>query len=58
MCMACIHSPVISFSCCMLSEKERSRMGKEVDDEEIRAALWSLKPFKAPGPNGLHAGSF
>ena len=20
--------------------------------------MWSLKPFKAPGPNGLHAGFF
>lgn len=29
-----------------------------VTDEEIKAALWSLKPFKAPGPNGLHAGFF
>ena len=27
-------------------------------DEEIKATLWSLKPFKAPGPDGLHAGFF
>ena len=27
-------------------------------DEEIKAALWSFKPFKAPGPEGLHAGFF
>lgn len=33
-------------------------MGGGVTDEEIKAALWSLKPFKAPGPNGLHAGFF
>ena len=44
-CMACIYSPVVNFSWFILSEKERSRMGREVDDEEIRVALWSLKPF-------------
>ena len=27
-------------------------------EEEIRAALWSLKAFKASGPDGLHAGFF
>ena len=25
---------------------------------EIKAALWSLKPFKALSPDGLHAGFF
>ena len=25
---------------------------------EIKAALWSLKPFKALGPDGLHARFF
>ena len=27
-------------------------------EDEIKSALWSLKPFKAPGPDGLHAGFF
>ena len=27
-------------------------------DEEIRQGLWALKPFKAIGPDGLHAGFF
>ena len=27
-------------------------------EEEIKSALWSLKPFKAPGPDGLHCGFF
>ena len=26
--------------------------------EEIKNFLWSLKAFKAPGPDGLHAGFF
>ena len=29
-----------------------------VTEEEIKAALWSLKAFKAPGPDGLHADFF
>ena len=29
-----------------------------VSDEEITTALWSLKVFKAPGPDGLYAGFF
>lgn len=27
-----------------------------VSNEDIKASLWSLKAFKALGPNGLHAG--
>ena len=33
-------------------------MGREVDEEEIRVALWSIKLFKDPGPDGLHARFF
>ena len=29
-----------------------------VTDEEISIAIWSLKAFKAPGPDGLHVGFF
>ena len=52
--MAHIRSPVMNFSCCMLFEKERCKMGREVDEEEIR----SIKPFKALRLDGLHAGFF
>ena len=29
-----------------------------VTEEEISVALWSLKAFKAPGPDGLHVGFY
>ena len=29
-----------------------------VTDAEIKDSLWALKAFKAPGPDGLHAGFF
>ena len=41
-----------------LSEEEKQSLSGGVTDEEIKAALWSLKPFKAPGRDGLHAGFF
>lgn len=58
MCMARMDSPIANFSCCFLSEEEGGWMGRVVDEEEIKAVLWSLKPIKAPGPDGLHAGFF
>ena len=41
-----------------LSKEEKQSISGGVTDEEIKATLWSLKPFKAPGPDGLHAGFF
>nr|XP_023874857.1 uncharacterized protein LOC111987377 [Quercus suber] len=41
-----------------LTDSDRDNLDTEVSDEEIKAALWSLKAFKAPGPDGLHAGFF
>ena len=26
--------------------------------EEIKEALWSMKPYKSPGPDGLHTGFY
>ena len=39
---------------CITDEDQDSLFCKE----EIRAGLWSLKAFKAPRPDGLHAGFF
>ena len=58
LCMAHIHSLVMNFSYYMLSKEEKCKMGREVDEEEIRVALWSIKLFKDPRLDGLHAGFF
>ena len=41
-----------------LSDEEKESVGGMASEEEIKSALWSLKAFKAPGPDGLHAGFF
>ena len=41
-----------------ISEEEKDSISHMVTDEEISTALWSLKAFKAPGSNGLHARFF
>ena len=41
-----------------LSKEESEALNHEVSEEEIKGALWSMKPFKALGPNGLHAGFY
>lgn len=41
-----------------LSDEEKASISHMVTDEEISTAIWSLKAFKAPGPDGLHAGFF
>ena len=33
-------------------------ISRQVTEEEITKGLWGLKPFKAPGVDGLHAGFF
>ena len=56
--MSPITSDVSSFSCCFLDEGARASLERGVIEEEIRAGLWALKPFKAPGPDRLHAGFY
>lgn len=51
-------SDIENFSCCFLSEGDRVSLCAPVSEEEIKLGLWSLKPFKAPGADGLHAGFF
>ena len=41
-----------------LSDEERTSISGIATEDEIRAALWSLKAFKAPGSDGLHVGFF
>ena len=41
-----------------ISEEDSVKLVGTISDEEITSGLWSLKAFKAPGPNGLHLGFF
>ena len=51
-------SPVADFLGSFLLEVERNWMGREVNDEDVRNGSWALKPFKALGLDGLHAGFY
>ena len=42
----------------VLSKEDKGSLNLPVSDDEIREGLWALKPFKAPGLDGLHAGVF
>ena len=42
----------------MLSEEEKESLSTQISEEEIKCGLWALKPFKALGINGLHAGFY
>lgn len=50
--------PLISQWQAKLSDEEKSSISGGVTEEEIKVALWSLKAYKAPGLDGLHAGFF
>lgn len=40
------------------TEEERDILSLLVTYVEIKEGLWSMKAYKAPGPNGLHEGFF
>ena len=46
---------VVSNFSCFLEEEDKDKIDGVVIDEEIRLGLWALKPFKALGPDRLHA---
>ena len=41
-----------------LSKEVMTLLDSPLTNKEIFEGLWALKPFKAPGPDGLHAGFF
>ena len=41
-----------------LSEEEAQALALPIKEREIKDGLWALKAFKAPSPNGLHAGFY
>ncbi|XP_023873179.1 uncharacterized protein LOC111985766 [Quercus suber] len=41
-----------------LTDEVKSSLEERVSTKEIKSALWSMKPYKAPSPDGLHAGFF
>lgn len=51
-------SDIENFSCYFLSEGDMSSLYAPVTEKEIKNGLWALKPFKAPGVDGLHARVF
>lgn len=50
--------PTISSWQSRLTDLERESISGSTFEEEIRVVVWSLKPFKALSPDGLHAGFF
>ena len=41
-----------------LLEEEREVLEEDVTRKEVEVSLWSVKPFKAPGLDGYHAGFY
>lgn len=53
-----IEHPWSSNWCASLDEEEAIVLAHTPSDEEIWGALKSMKPYKAPGVDGLHVGFF
>ena len=58
MAFSTLSSDMENFASCFLSGEDGDCLSDPVVEEEIRQGLWALKPFKAPGVDGLHAGFF
>ena len=56
--VAPLHIPAASTWQARITDEDHDSLEVDVIDEEIKAGLWSMKAFKAPGPDGLHAGFF
>ena len=41
-----------------VSDQEAFSLTAQVDAKDVKMSLWSLKAFKAPGPDGLYLGFF
>ncbi|XP_075659051.1 uncharacterized protein LOC142628906 [Castanea sativa] len=41
-----------------LSKEEMAVLAGEVTRKEVEVSLWSMKPFKAPSPDGYHVGFY
>ena len=52
------HAPPTAANLPHLSVSDVQALSLPVLDEEIKNALWSLKPFKSLGPDGIHAGFY
>ena len=48
----------LEMACCRLSAHEAVELASIPSNAEIHVALKSMKPYKALGPDGLHAGFF
>ena len=53
-----LEHPWSSNWCACLNEEEANSIDHTPSDEEIWRVLKTMKPYKAPGVNGLHAGFF
>lgn len=39
----------------ILKKEEGETLNGQITREEVKASLWSMKPFKVPGPDGMHS---
>ena len=39
----------------MIQDPDSHNLNLPISEDEVKGALWSMKAFKAPGPDGLHA---